>query len=98
MTVTNTAVSLVIQGLKRKLGSGLPSKISFTIDFFTIDFQGNEKISNMETDTECCYRSSNSEAIITANSFWIEGVAVILVSLLKANQFIYDLQYTVFQK
>ena len=34
----------------------------------------------MEIDTECCYRSSNAESIIAANSFWIEGVAVILVS------------------
>ena len=40
----------------------------------------------METDTECCYRSSNAESVIAANSFWIEGVAVILVSGCEGQQ------------
>ena len=40
----------------------------------------------METDTECCYRSSNAESVIAANSFWIEGVAVILVSGFEGQQ------------
>ena len=35
----------------------------------------------MEMDTECCYRSNSSYAIISANSFWIEGVAVTLVGI-----------------
>lgn len=36
----------------------------------------------MEEDldlSDCCYRSESSSAIISANSFWIEGIAIILV-------------------